>query len=86
MKLLGIDDAGRGPVIGPMILAGVLTDPKEEPKIKAMGAKDSKLLTPIQRKKIKTSLRANRSDDVLHALFVQPHGTSVIQASNIKMF
>ena len=31
---LGIDDAGRGPVIGPMILAGVLLDEKEEKYLK----------------------------------------------------
>jgi len=54
--LLGIDDAGRGPVLGPMILAGVLIDPQEEQSIKAMGAKDSKLLTPTQRRKIKEQL------------------------------
>jgi len=52
MKLLGIDDAGRGPVLGPMILAGILIEEKEETKIKKLGAKDSKLLTPTQRKKI----------------------------------
>jgi ribonuclease HII len=53
---LGIDDAGRGPVLGPMILAGVLIKPEEEKLIKQMGAKDSKLLTPAQRKKIKEQL------------------------------
>ncbi len=30
MLTLGIDDAGRGPVIGPMILAGCLMDEKTE--------------------------------------------------------
>jgi ribonuclease HII len=54
--LLGIDDAGRGPVLGPMILAGILIKPKEEKLIKQMGAKDSKLLTPTQRRKIKKQI------------------------------
>ena len=53
MKLLGIDDAGRGPVLGPMTLAGVLIDSNEEQTIKGWGAKDSKLLTPSKRKEIK---------------------------------
>jgi ribonuclease HII len=58
-KLLGIDDAGRGPVLGPMTLAGVIIDKEDEPKIKALNAKDSKLLTPLQRRKIAENLRPN---------------------------
>ena len=57
MKLLGIDDAGRGPVIGPMTLAGVIINENDEHKIKALNAKDSKLLTPKQRKEIAENLR-----------------------------
>lgn len=53
MKTIGIDDAGRGPVIGPMILTGVLIDSDEENKIlQEWGAKDSKLLTPSRRAQI----------------------------------
>jgi ribonuclease HII len=40
--VLGIDDAGRGPVIGPMILSGVLLEKKDELELKAEGVKDSK--------------------------------------------
>jgi ribonuclease HII len=58
-KLLGIDDAGRGPVIGPMTLAGVIINEKEESDIRALNAKDSKLLTPLQRKTIAEKLRPN---------------------------
>ncbi|MCK4650395.1 ribonuclease HII [Candidatus Pacearchaeota archaeon] len=50
--LLGIDDAGRGPVLGPMILTGVLIKPEEEEIIQSWGAKDSKLLTPKKRREI----------------------------------
>ena len=52
-KLMGIDDAGRGPVIGPMILAGVLIEENEEITIKEWGAKDSKMLTPKKEEKLK---------------------------------
>lgn len=55
-KLLGIDDAGRGPVLGPMILAGILIESEEEKQIKTMGARDSKLLTPLRRRQIKEQL------------------------------
>jgi len=47
MKILGIDEAGRGPVIGPMIVAGVMI---EDGKEKMLGeVKDSKLLRQKQR-------------------------------------
>ena len=47
--ILGIDDAGRGPVIGPMILAGCLVDEEIELEFKKLGVKDSKKLTPRRR-------------------------------------
>jgi ribonuclease HII len=47
--LCGIDEAGRGPVLGPMVMAGVLVDEEGSQKLKKMGAKDSKMLTPKQR-------------------------------------
>jgi len=46
---LGIDDAGRGPVIGPMILAGCLMNSKTEREFKKLGVKDSKQLTQKRR-------------------------------------
>ncbi|MEK6925417.1 MAG: ribonuclease HII [Nanoarchaeota archaeon] len=52
MYLLGIDDAGRGPILGPMYLAGVLIKSTDETKLKNLGAKDSKLLIHSQRIKI----------------------------------
>ena len=47
--ILGIDDAGRGPVIGPMIMAGCLMDKNTESKLKKLGIKDSKQLTQKRR-------------------------------------
>jgi ribonuclease HII len=55
--VIGIDDAGRGPVIGPMILNGVLAKEQDIPKIQEMGAKDSKLLAPKKRKEISDNLK-----------------------------
>ena len=56
-KLIGIDDAGRGPVIGPMILAGIIINAEDEKIIKSWNAKDSKLLTPLQRKAIAEKIK-----------------------------
>jgi ribonuclease HII len=50
--LCGIDEAGRGPVLGPMVMAGVLVDEKGSSQLKKMGAKDSKMLSPKQRNEL----------------------------------
>lgn len=44
-----MDEAGRGPMIGPMVMCGVLIDEKKESELVELGVKDSKLLTPAQR-------------------------------------
>jgi len=49
MLKLGLDEAGRGPVIGPLVLAGCLIDESKEEELKKLGVKDSKLLTPQKR-------------------------------------
>jgi ribonuclease HII len=53
MKLiLGIDEAGRGPVIGPMVIAGYCIEEEKIELLKSLGVKDSKKLTREQREKI----------------------------------
>lgn len=42
MLTIGIDDAARGPVIGPMFLAGVLVDDNSRAALKKFGIKESK--------------------------------------------
>jgi len=49
MIIAGVDEAGRGPVIGPMVMAICAIPEEEEYKLKQMGVKDSKLLSPKQR-------------------------------------
>jgi ribonuclease HII len=48
--LLGIDEAGRGPVLGPLVMAGAMID--DEKKLENLGIKDSKLLLPHKREEI----------------------------------
>ena len=50
--LCGIDEAGRGPVIGPLVICGVLIQEEDEPSLKSIGVKDSKLITPEKRSEI----------------------------------
>jgi ribonuclease HII len=48
----GVEEAGRGPIIGPMAMCICLIEESEEFQLKALGVKDSKLLTPEQREKL----------------------------------
>lgn len=45
----GIDEAGRGPVIGPMVMAIAACKTEDFARLERVGVKDSKLLTPQKR-------------------------------------
>ncbi len=49
MLVAGIDEAGRGCVIGPLVVAGLLIKEENLPSLVTLGVKDSKLLTPKRR-------------------------------------
>jgi len=56
--VLGIDEAGRGPLLGPLVIAGVIIRESEADKLGDLGVKDSKMLTPLQRERIAKNLRS----------------------------
>jgi ribonuclease HII len=49
MLVAGVDDAGRGAVIGPLVIAGVLFREEDLYKLAELGVRDSKLLSPSRR-------------------------------------
>lgn len=59
MLILGIDDAGRGPLIGPMILAGVLVTKTQDSYLKTKGVKDSKQIVHKIRKELAEIIHSN---------------------------
>ncbi|MBR9680821.1 MAG: ribonuclease HII [Candidatus Altiarchaeota archaeon] len=56
MKVLGIDEAGRGPVLGPLVMVGYLIDEEKISTLKKMGVKDSKVLSPKIREELAEKL------------------------------
>ena len=54
--IAGIDEAGRGPLLGPLVVAGVLID--SDKPLKKIKVRDSKQLTPQRREDLATQIRA----------------------------
>ena len=63
--ICGVDEAGRGPVIGPMVVAGVLVD--EDSGLRKLGVKDSKRLTPSRREILAGEIKAVAKYEVVIA-------------------
>jgi ribonuclease HII len=52
MLVAGVDEAGRGCVIGPLVVAGVAVQAENLPLLTGLGVKDSKLLTAKKREEL----------------------------------
>ncbi len=50
--LVGVDEAGRGAWIGPLVVGAVAVRPEEVERLREAGARDSKLLTPLKREEV----------------------------------
>ena len=61
MKIAGIDEAGRGPVIGPMVLCGVMIDNAFLEKFETLQVRDSKLLARKKREIIYEKLISDKN-------------------------
>ncbi len=60
--ILGIDEAGRGSVIGPMVIAGVLAKEEDLEKLEKIGVTDSKLLSPRRREQLYKKIKKIAKD------------------------
>jgi ribonuclease HII len=64
----GIDEAGRGPMIGPMVICGVLIDSEKLPELENIGAKDSKALSHSPRLKLKIKIERVASSIIIRSV------------------
>lgn len=64
MLILGIDEAGRGSVIGPLVVGGVMIKKEDEEKLRKIRVRDSKELSPEQRKKLYPKIKKIAKDYV----------------------
>lgn len=61
--ICGVDEAGRGPVIGPLVVAGISVD-SDEP-LKKLGVRDSKKLSPIRREELELKIKEITEFDIV---------------------
>ena len=62
MKICGIDDAGRGSMVGPLVIAGISIEKKNLKKLKSLGVRDSKKLTRKSREILYKKIIKNVDD------------------------
>ncbi len=63
--IAGIDEAGRGAVLGPMVIAGISMSPRDENKLRKLGVKDSKLLSPKRRERLAEAIEKVAKDIIV---------------------
>ncbi len=82
--ILGIDDAGRGPLIGPMALAGCLIPKELEKEFKELGVRDSKTLTPKRREFLAEIIRQKAIAHHVTLTFPEKIDNSIKNGTNLN--
>ena len=60
--IIGVDEAGRGPVIGPLVVAALAIPPNDIEKLSKLQVKDSKELSPNERLRIFAEINSHIKD------------------------
>ena len=83
MLIAGVDDAGRGSILGPLVIAGVLLEEGDLPKLIALKVKDSKLLSAKRREELSEAIR--RLVPRYHVEKLSPKEIDKVVNSHIKL-
>jgi ribonuclease HII len=80
--LAGVDEAGRGPLAGPVVAAAVVLDPQH----RINGLRDSKLLTPAARARLAIQIRSRSLAFAIGSAGVaEIDSLNILQASLLAM-
>ena len=80
--MAGVDEAGRGPLAGPVVAAAVILDDLHPVK----GLRDSKLLTPAARERLALEIRAKAlCCSLAEASVEEIDGLNILQATLLAM-
>lgn len=83
MEILGIDEAGRGCVIGPMVVAGTVFNKDGLSQLRDLGVKDSKLLTSVQRLKLSKEIENQLEKKQL--IIIPPHQIDKVSLNELDL-
>ena len=82
IRVAGVDEAGRGPLAGPVVAAAVVLDPSRPIE----GLRDSKQLTPARRRELAIRIRADAlAYAVAEASVAEIDRLNILQASLLAM-
>ena len=80
-RVAGVDEAGRGPLAGPVTAAAVILDPRRLPA----GLNDSKKLGAKQREMLAAEIRASADWAVVHVWIDEIDRLNILRASHVAM-
>lgn len=77
----GVDEAGRGPLAGPVTAAAVILDPARVPG----GLRDSKQLSATMRERLEAEIMASAIVGVGHASVAEIDAINILRAAHLAM-
>ena len=77
MQICGVDDAGRGSMLGPLVIAGISIKKSKIRKLSSIGVKDSKQLSPKSREELYKKIIAIVDDYTIARIPVKSIDASV---------
>lgn len=78
MFIAGVDEAGRGSILGPLVVAGVSVRQSRLDRLREMGVRDSKLLTPQARARLVDDIKSVVDGFCIHAIDIAEIDESVL--------